>query len=567
MLWKLNLISSIGIIIVMIYISSISLAYTWVLVRQNSIKDLNTKFNTIFIGIIANLSFNINSAINVNNYATEYMKDYTLFNGTFDQFIKLSALQNSSIQNNVAIFYNISNTERLKVEKRLSMLLNKTINISDLEDDKKTLKPAAIREFYCPLTFISPMVSIYTGLDVCALPQFIEVLKTINSTKLTILPRQSIVSSPILNFASKTDSGFTSVTLDLNKILNTIKQNINYNIEFELSLNNKTFYTSCNSCNAQFEYFNNVDITNSDSVGVRVYFKDIVIDYNTFIYILFIVLILDIIIIVFLSLFYIQKKRYEIADLMLGYINHEIRNPLNCIKGLIEITIDDLNNNKIENLQNLHTLQNLDCGKSNGKDLIKEIEILINNEYINSNLSTAKNACELLNHIVNDILDFKKLYDGKLIINKTDININDFKKTVYNIIRPKLSEILDIDYSFESDVETIYSDKDRILQIMLNFLTNSIKFTDSGFIKVKIEQEINNIKISVSDSGIGIANADKSRIFQPYEHSELKDSLRHGGIGLGLFLSKMMVELLHGEIGFTSQVNLGSTFYIKIPLK
>jgi signal transduction histidine kinase len=236
-------------------------------------------------------------------------------------------------------------------------------------------------------------------------------------------------------------------------------------------------------------------------------------------------------------MFYIRKIRYDLANEMLGYVNHEIRNPLNCIKGLLEITIQDLN-------------------------------ILPGCEVITSNLISAKNACDLLNHIVSDILDFKRMADGKLEVNKTTLETTVFLKNLYSIIKGKLSEKPKIEYKVENlnNISSFYSDYNRLVQILLNFLTNSIKFTESGTIKLIIEPwEINKIKFSVQDTGLGIPVSQYKRMFKPFGQTISVDTFRFSGIGgsgLGLYLCKMLTGFLGGEIGFSSEVNVGSTFWI-----
>lgn len=250
----------------------------------------------------------------------------------------------------------------------------------------------------------------------------------------------------------------------------------------------------------------------------------------------------------------IIDNKYEFISKMLGYINHEIRNPLNAIKGLINIVIYDL--------EELSTRTGIGIGNGNVDGSIGSNESAL--APIISNLHTANNTSDLLNHIVNDILDIQKLQKNKLAINYTKFSVTELKHKLYKILQFKLNENPEINYSFESDISYIYGDELRILQILINFTTNSIKFTESGELKVRIKKRNNYIRFEVSDNGRGIPEADKPRIFTPYEHIEISDSIRHGGVGLGLFLCKMLVEIMDGHIGFESIERVETMFWFEI---
>jgi len=228
-----------------------------------------------------------------------------------------------------------------------------------------------------------------------------------------------------------------------------------------------------------------------------------------------------------------QRTRYFVSNKMLGYINHEIRNPLNCINGLLDISLD--------------TLQNL------GTDNVLH------------DLKTAKQACILLNHIVDDILDIDKISKNKLNIIYTKTNIPELIEEIKNILVPKFGEKPLVDFLVDCSVDYIITDRLRLTQIIMNFLSNSIKYTVHGYIKLSVLEDNDMIKFVVQDTGKGIAKHDFKKIFQPYAHVGSLDSLRHGGIGLGLVLCKELVKLMNGSIGFESELNHGCTFWVKLP--
>jgi len=227
-----------------------------------------------------------------------------------------------------------------------------------------------------------------------------------------------------------------------------------------------------------------------------------------------------------------KKREMQIANTMLSYINHEIRNPLNVIKGLTELNLEE----------------------------IRKFNI---NEEIISNMHTIKNACEMLAHIVNDSLDINKIIQSKFKLVNERIKIQYFVQDIKKIVNLKISEKPQIKVEVINELkdEYIYGDETRLKQIVLNFVVNAIKFTEGGYIKIEIkEEDMERIRISVEDTGRGIKEEDKKRIFEPYEQFEIKDSLRHGGLGLGLYLCKLLTKLMNGEIGFKSEEGRGELF-------
>lgn len=266
----------------------------------------------------------------------------------------------------------------------------------------------------------------------------------------------------------------------------------------------------------------------------------------------------DLIIIIIYISFNIFKRKSLVerenilANLMLSYVNHEIRNPLNVIKGLIVYTLETFKSiDKVEILEDTNI----------------EIDQIIL-ETIISDLSTVVGSCNMLEHIITDILDIKKLEAGQINVNNEIININEFMIDLYKTISQKADEKQNVklEFIYEKDM-TYYFDSLRMKQILLNFLTNSLKYTESGSIKVIISKEIDTIIFSVIDTGRGIKDELKNNIFNPFTQLSSQDSVRFGGIGLGLYLCKMLTERMNGKIGFESEYGKGTTFWIKFPLE
>jgi signal transduction histidine kinase len=241
-----------------------------------------------------------------------------------------------------------------------------------------------------------------------------------------------------------------------------------------------------------------------------------------------------------------KLEKNSVAKNMLDYVNHEIRNPLNVIKGLVAYVLDRLdpfkNTKKVPDKQLLST--------------------------IISDLSTVNGACDMLEHIVTDILDIRKLESGKLDLDNKNISIDvfiqDIKKTISQKINEKQTIALECKYPKKL---RIHIDPYRLKQIMLNYLTNAIKYTDSGSITISVKKKANMLRFSVIDTGKGIREENKSKIFQPFNQLSSHDATRYGGIGLGLYLCNMLAIRMQGLVGFESEYDKGSTFWVEFPIE
>jgi signal transduction histidine kinase len=531
------------------FVTTISLIVTWFLVANDGTNKLN-----ILNKINSQTQFNgISTVLNVIppliNFGTEFMKDFTIYNSTIEQYTRLSNLNQSSVGvyiSNIRIFYNISDLERPHFESKLSNDLGKNVSISDFSGSDIIKSPQ--RSFYCPATYTSPYPynnltnPWIPGFDICNSDVFVDLINRLQNADLyetIIQPRIQLISgATILYYATRVPNGVVAITLSPENIFWSIKKYSD--IDTTLLFNNKIFYNTCgNGKCTGYNFSKNISIFNSlDVLTVNLYYNNKLVSYDTFYYIAAAFLLLSVLAVsIIINLAY-RNKKFEIANEMLAYVNHEIRNPLNCISGMLEIILLDL------------------------------LELKIEMPEIISNAHTAKNACTLLNHVVNDILDYQKITDNKLKIFNNYIKMADLEKMLCNTINPKLWEKPQLEYTFDNGgIEEIYTDESRIIQILLNFLTNAIKFTDKGHVKVFITKNTVNhtITFNVEDTGRGIASDDKSKLFQPYRQTGVIDSLRHGGIGLGLYLCKMLSVLMEGSVGYTSVLGKGSTFYITIP--
>lgn len=233
-----------------------------------------------------------------------------------------------------------------------------------------------------------------------------------------------------------------------------------------------------------------------------------------------------------------EKAVGDAKSSFLANMSHEIRTPMNCIIGMSQLLMYAEGKNKIE-------------------------------EYT----KTINSSANALLMIVNDILDFSKIESGELVIRK---EVFDLRKLMLELIsffnyQAEQKEIfLQLKYP-ETMHDVFVGDGGRIRQIITNLLSNAIKFTSEGRVLIKVfvgfsEQEVHNIKISVTDTGIGIKENNLKNIFRDFYQSDHGNTRNFGGTGLGLAISKSLTDLMDGDLSVESVENQGSTFTLHLSL-
>ena len=225
------------------------------------------------------------------------------------------------------------------------------------------------------------------------------------------------------------------------------------------------------------------------------------------------------------------KEKAELSDRLksafLANMSHEIRTPLNAIVGFSELMVS--------------------CDSSDEKAEYMEI-IQSNNE--------------LLLRLINDILDLSKIESGILERKRENFSLNKVCYELYTMIQPKITNS-DIRFLLDNSGPEceVFLDRNRLKQVWMNFLTNAIKHTQSGHIRMGYSIEKNGIRIYVEDTGAGIPVELQDRVFGRFQ--KLNEFAQ--GTGLGLAISKAIVEAAGGEIGFSSVPGAGSTFWAWVP--
>ncbi|MGN0649443.1 MAG: ATP-binding protein, partial [Oscillospiraceae bacterium] len=223
----------------------------------------------------------------------------------------------------------------------------------------------------------------------------------------------------------------------------------------------------------------------------------------------------------------------------LANMSHEIRTPMNAIVGMCEL-------------------------------ILREPDI---SEAVRDNCHNIQNSGRSLLSIINDILDFSKIESGKLEIIESEFNIASTLNDVINMTVTRKGEknieiIAQVDPNLPSG---LYGDEIRIRQIIINLMTNAVKFTNSGAVTLRVSQTKQeygiNLKVSVEDSGIGITPENLEKLFTSFQQVDTKKNRSVEGTGLGLAISKRLVTRMGGFINVSSEYGKGSVFSFVVPLK
>lgn len=225
----------------------------------------------------------------------------------------------------------------------------------------------------------------------------------------------------------------------------------------------------------------------------------------------------------------------RLKSAFLANMSHEIRTPLNSIIGFSELLADeDFDVDQKENF--LHHI--------------------------------VENGNQLLN-IINDILDISKIESGEISIRKTELSVKRLLDEVRTLHILKVeNKLLHLKFDYPENIHqiTILADKERLHQVFNNLIGNALKFTSKGYIEVGYTLQNDMLEFYVKDTGIGIHPQYHSKIFNRFSQADASTTRKFGGNGLGLAITKNLVQLMGGKIWFESEPGKGSTFFFTVPM-
>src|SRR5579862_2818498 len=231
------------------------------------------------------------------------------------------------------------------------------------------------------------------------------------------------------------------------------------------------------------------------------------------------------------------QRASELKSHFLSNMSHEFRTPLNSITALSQIMLDRLDG-----------------------ELTPEQE---------KQVKFIRKSAQDLTDLVNDLLDLAKVEAGKVSIRASNFRVQSLFAALRGMLRPLLIQNSSVNLVFEDSVglPEMFSDEAKVSQILRNFVSNALKFTERGEVRVSATLEEDVIVFAVSDTGIGIAPQDCDLIFEEWTQVEGKIQKKVKGTGLGLPLSRKFAQLLGGDVSVRSEPGTGSTFFAKIPIQ
>jgi signal transduction histidine kinase/DNA-binding response OmpR family regulator len=230
------------------------------------------------------------------------------------------------------------------------------------------------------------------------------------------------------------------------------------------------------------------------------------------------------------------RRADQLKSRFLSNMSHEFRTPLNSILSLSRLLL----------------------GRTDG-ELTAEQE---------KQVLFIRKAAESLSELVDDLLDIARVEAGKVVVAPKEFEAGELFSTLRGMLRPLLvGNALNLVFDDPDDIPTLFTDEGKVSQVLRNFISNAIKFTERGEVRVwaVYDRETDTVTWNVRDTGVGIAAADVDRIWQEFTQVANRLQGRVKGTGLGLPLSRRLAELLAGEVGVESTPGQGSLFWVRVP--
>jgi signal transduction histidine kinase len=220
----------------------------------------------------------------------------------------------------------------------------------------------------------------------------------------------------------------------------------------------------------------------------------------------------------------------------LANMSHELRTPLNAVLGYAELIQDGIYGEVPKKMQEV-----LERIQQNGRHLLG---------------------------LINDVLDLSKIEAGQLTLSPVDYSLRELVLDVASATEALAAEKrLALEVDVPPDLPRGRGDERRLTQVLMNLVSNAIKFTESGSVSIRAKLEDGSFALAVSDTGVGIAAQDRERIFEEFQQVDSSSTRKKGGTGLGLAIAKRIVELHGGRIWVESTPGAGSTFAFTLPMR
>jgi signal transduction histidine kinase/DNA-binding response OmpR family regulator len=219
-------------------------------------------------------------------------------------------------------------------------------------------------------------------------------------------------------------------------------------------------------------------------------------------------------------------------------VSHELRTPLNMIIGFCEMITESPGT----------------YGGELSPTLLADLTVILRNS-------------QHLSDLIDDVLDLGQIEAGQMALTKERTSLAEIVQAATIAVRPLFeSKGLYLETEMPEELPLIFCDRTRIHEVVLNLLSNAGRFTEQGGVRVRAWQEANDVVVSVADTGMGIAEKDRGKLFQPFQQLDGTIRRRYGGTGLGLSISKSFVELHDGKMWIESREGNGTTFYVRLPI-
>jgi signal transduction histidine kinase len=235
-----------------------------------------------------------------------------------------------------------------------------------------------------------------------------------------------------------------------------------------------------------------------------------------------------------------KSRQLELASQhksqFLANMSHELRTPLNAVLGYAELILDNVYGDVPEKAR--ATLERI---QSNGRHLLG---------------------------LINDVLDLSKIEAGQLTLALADYSIKGVVHNVYSAVESlATAKNLALKVELPKDLPPAHGDERRLSQVLLNLVGNAIKFTETGEVSIKTSTSDATFTVAVHDTGPGIAEKDRGKIFEEFQQADASITKQKGGTGLGLAIAKRIIEMHGGRLWVESELGHGSTFSFTVPIK